>query len=68
MDLKVAGKCTIKQDIGMVVDEASNKLPSKSMILCKMTPFIITEEDDIVYFTGGKMETVYQTDNQCCVP
>ena len=64
MDLKVAAKCIIAQDTGLVVDEAGNKLPVKSVILCKMTPFIITEEGDIDYFTGGKMETIYETDNR----
>ena len=29
-----------------------------------MTPFVITEEGDIDNFTGGKMETVYQADDQ----
>ena len=58
MDLEVAAKCTIKQDTGLVVDETGNKLPAKSMVLCKMTLFIITEEGDIDYFMGDKMETL----------
>ena len=53
MDLKVAAKCIFEQDTGLVVDEAGNKLTAKSVMLCKMTPSIITEEGDIDYFTGG---------------
>ena len=67
MDLKVAAKCAIKQDTGLVVDETSNKLPAKYLLLCKMTPFFITEDGDIDYFMDGKIETVYQVDNQCFV-
>ena len=64
MILKVTAKYVIEQDTGLVVDEASNNLPTKSVMLCKMTPFIITEEGDIDHFKDGKMETVYQVDNQ----
>ena len=64
MDLKVAAKCVIKQDTGLVVDEAGNKLPVKAVIICKMSPFIIIEEADIEYLASGKMETVYQVDDQ----
>ena len=64
MDFKVTGKCFIKQESGLVIDEAGNKLPAKSLMFCKMTPFGITEEGDINNFTGGKMETIYQADNQ----
>ena len=58
MDLKVAAKCVIEQDTGLVVDESGNKLPAKFMVLYGMTPFIITEEGDIDYFMDDKMETV----------
>ena len=64
MDLKVAAKCVIKQDTGLVVDEAGKNLPAKAVIVCKMTPFVITDEGDIDYLSGGKMETAYQVDNQ----
>ena len=63
MDLKVTGKCFIKQESGLVIDEAGNKLLAKSLLFCKMTPFVITEEGDIDNFTGGKMEAVYQADD-----
>ena len=47
IDLKIAAKCIFKHDTGLVIDEAGSKLPAKSMILCKMTPFIITEEETL---------------------
>ena len=56
--------CFIKQESGLIIDEAGNKLPMKSVIFCKMTPFVITEEEDIDNFTGGKMEAIYQVDDQ----
>ena len=65
MDLKVAAKCTIKQDTGLVVDETGNILPAKFVVLCEIPPFIIIEEGDIDYFMGGEIETVYQVDDQC---
>ena len=56
MDLKVAAKCIVEQNTGLVVDEAGNKLPAGAVVICKMTPFIITEEGNIDYLAGGKME------------
>ena len=49
---------------GMVIDEAGNKLLVKSVMFCRMMPFVITEEGDIDDFAGGKMEAVYQADDQ----
>ena len=64
MDLKVAGKCFIEQGSGLVVDKLGNKLPAKSVLFCKMTPFIITEDGDIDKFKGGKIDAIYQADDQ----
>ena len=33
MDLKVIGKCFVKQGSGMVIDEAGNKLPAKYYLI-----------------------------------
>ena len=59
MDFKVVAKCAIEQDTGLVVDEAGNKLPARAVIMCKMTPFLITEDRDIDYLASRKMENVY---------
>ena len=64
MDLKGKGKCFVKQGSGMVVDEAGNKLPAKSILFSKMTPLIITEDGNIHKFKGGKMDAVYQADDK----
>ena len=64
IDLKAATKCAIKKDTGLVVDEASNRLPAKAVKICKVTPFIITEERDIDYLADSEMETIYQAEDQ----
>ena len=64
MVLKVIGKCFVEQGLGMVIVEAGNKLPAKSVLFCKMTPFIITMDGDIDKFEGGKMDAIDQADDQ----
>ena len=64
MNFKVVEKCFIKQESCLAIEEAGNKLPAKSVMFFKMTPFVITEVRDIDSFTGGKMETKYQVDDQ----
>ena len=64
MDFKVTGKCFLKQESCLVIDETGNKLPVKSVMFWRMIPFVITEEGDINNFTGGKMETIFQADDQ----
>ena len=41
-----------------------NKLPAGSVIMCRLTAFVITEDDDIDYMGGGKMEMVGHADDQ----
>ena len=36
----------------------------QSVLVCKLIPFIITAEGDIDNFAGGKMEVIYQGDDQ----
>ena len=64
MDFKVAGKCFIKQGSGLVVDTAVNRLPARCVLCCSMAPFIITEDGDIDNFAGGKVDTIYQADDE----
>ena len=42
----------MKQGSGLVVDVAGNRLPTKSVLFCSMTPFITTEDGDIDNFAG----------------
>ena len=51
----------MEQDTGLVLDMAGNKLPS--VIMCKLTAFVIMEDSDIDYVGGGKMDMVYQAND-----
>ena len=64
MDFQVVAKCVIKEDTGLVVEEGGNKLQAGVVIMCKMTPFVITEDGDSDYLASRKKENVYQEDNQ----
>ena len=52
------------QETGLVLDMAGNRLPAGSVIMCKLTPFVIMEDGDIDYVGGGKMEMFYQADDE----
>ena len=54
----------IKQGSDLMVDTSGNRLPTKSVLFCRMTPFIITEDGDTDDFTGGKVDAMYQADDQ----
>ena len=54
----------MEQETGFLVDETGNKLQAKSVMMCQMTPFVITEEGNIDHFTGGKMENIYNVDER----
>ena len=60
----IAAQFIALQDTGLVLDMAGNKLPAGSVIMCKVTGFVIMEDSDLDYVGGGKMEMVYQADNQ----
>ena len=53
----------MEQDTGPVLDMAHNRLPAGSIIMCKLTASVITEDNDIDYIGEGKMEMVYQPDD-----
>ena len=46
MDSKIATQCMVEQDIGLVLDVAGNRLPAGSVIMCKLTVFVIMEDGD----------------------
>ena len=64
MDFKVAGKCFIEQGSGLVIDTAGNRLPTKSVLFCRMAPFIITEDGDVDNFAGEKVDAIYQATDE----
>ena len=59
MGSTIAAQCAVEQDTGLVLDMAGNK----SIIMCKLTAFVITEDGDIEHIAGGKIEMVYQADD-----
>ena len=64
MKIIIEAQCIVEQDTGQVLDMAGNKLPAGSVIMCKLTAFVIMEHGDIYYIGGGKMDMVYQADDQ----
>ena len=64
MENTIAAQCFVEQDTGLMLDMAGNKLPAGSVITCKPTPFVITEDGDIDYLGCGKMGMVYQADDR----
>ena len=59
MESIIAAQCFIEQETGLVLDMAGNNLLAGSVIMCKLTPFVIMKDGDIDYMGGGKMEMVY---------
>ena len=64
MYLKIAGKCFIERDSDNIVDSAGNRIPAKSVIVCKQKAFIIAEEGDIDRFSGEVMGLIYQANDK----
>ena len=60
----IAAQCIVEQDIGLVLDMPGNRSPAGSVIMCKLTTFVITKDGDTDYGGGGKMEMVYQANDQ----
>ena len=63
MESTIAAQSIVVQDTGLVLDMTGNMLPAGSVIMCKLTAFVITEDGDIDYIRGVKMEMVYQADD-----
>ena len=64
MESTIAAQCIVEQGNDFVLDMAGNKLSEGSVIMCKVTAFVITEDGGIDYIGDGKMEMVYQADDQ----
>ena len=64
MDCNIAAQCFVEWENGLMLDMVGNKLPAGSVIMCNLTPFVITEDGDINYMGVGKMEMVYQPDDE----
>ena len=64
MEYQAADKCFMLQETCLLIDEVGGKPQAKSVVMCQMTPFVITKEGDGYHFTGGKMENSYPADEQ----
>ena len=64
MEITIVAQSFVEQDTGLMLDMEGNKLHTGSVIMCKLIPFVITEDGDIVYVGSGEMETVYQADDK----
>ena len=60
MDSSITAQCFVERETGLILDMAGNRLPVGSVIMCKLTPFVIMKDDDIDYMGGGKMEKAYE--------
>ena len=63
MERTISAQCIVEQYTGLVLDIAGNKLSAGSVIMCKLIAFVITENGNIDYVGGGKMEMAYQADD-----
>ena len=64
MESTIAAQCLVEQETGLVLDMVGNRSPAGSVIICKLTQFVTTKDGDINYMGGGKMEMVYQADDE----
>ena len=55
MTSQVSTQCFVQQETGFLIDETGNKLQAKSIMMCKSTPYMVTEEGNFDHFAGGKM-------------
>ena len=54
MENTIVAQCIVEQDTGLVLDMVGNRLLVGSVIMCKLTVFVITEDGDIDYRVGKK--------------
>ena len=64
MESTIVAQCFVEQDTGLMLDMTGNNLPARSLIMCKLTSFVIMEDSNINYVGGGKIEMVYQADDK----
>ena len=64
MESTIATQCFVEQETSLVLDMVGNRLPAGSVIMYLLAPFVITEDGDIDYVGGGKMEMVYWADDK----
>ena len=60
----ITAQCFVERESSLILDMVCNRLPVGSVIMCKLTLFVITKDGDIDYMGGSKMEMVYQADDE----
>ena len=64
MESSIAAQCFVEEETSLMLDMVGNRLLAGSVIMCMLTPFVITEDGDIDCVGGGRMEMVYQADDE----
>ena len=64
MDSSITAQCFVERESSLKLDMVGNRLPAGSVTMCKLTLFVIMKDGDIDYMVGGKMEVVYQADDE----
>ena len=44
MDSLIIAQCFVEREAGLILDMTGNRLPVGSVIMCKLTPFVITKK------------------------
>ena len=47
MESSIAAQCFVEWKSSLVLDMGGNRLPVGSVIMCKLTPFVIMKDGDI---------------------
>ena len=64
MDSSITAQCFEERESSLILDMVGNRLPVGSVIMCKLALFVITNDGDIDYVGGSKMEMVYWADDK----
>ena len=64
MDSSITDQCFVEREFSLILDMAGNRLPLGSVIMCKLTLFVIMMDGDIDYVGGSKMDMVYWADDK----
>ena len=52
MDSSITAQCFVERETGLILDMVGNGLQVGSVIMCKLTPFVIMKDGDINYMGG----------------
>ena len=64
MDSSITVWCVVERETSLILDMADNRSSVGSVMMCNLTPFVITKDGDIDYIGSSKMEMVCQADDE----